>query len=76
VTVDGASASGQTIFFSLFSLFPPTFKNRPNGMRMDIATVGPIDLKSYKAFSVEFRRYKKLAHRSSDFLGETILFVI
>jgi hypothetical protein len=20
-------------------LFPPTFKNRPNGMRMDIATV-------------------------------------
>ncbi|KIJ30509.1 glycoside hydrolase family 51 protein, partial [Sphaerobolus stellatus SS14] len=37
VTVDGASASGQTIFFSLFSLFPPTFKNRANGMRMDIS---------------------------------------
>lgn len=38
VTVDGASASGQTIFFCLFSLFPPTFRNRPNGMREDIAT--------------------------------------
>ncbi|KAF8589136.1 glycoside hydrolase family 51 protein [Ramaria rubella] len=38
VTVDGASASSQTIFFTLFSLFPPTFKNRANGMRVDIAT--------------------------------------
>ncbi|KAF8508252.1 glycoside hydrolase [Hysterangium stoloniferum] len=37
VTIDGASSAGQTIFFSLFSLFPPTFRNRPNGMRMDIA---------------------------------------
>ena len=39
VTVDGAAASGQTINFAMFSLFPPTFKNRPNGMRADIATV-------------------------------------
>ncbi|KAJ7484526.1 glycoside hydrolase family 51 protein [Mycena latifolia] len=38
VTLDGASASGQTVHFALFSLFPPTFKNRPNGMRVDIAT--------------------------------------
>ncbi|KJA18790.1 glycoside hydrolase family 51 protein [Hypholoma sublateritium FD-334 SS-4] len=38
VTVDGAAASGQTINFAMFSLFPPTFKNRPNGMRVDIAT--------------------------------------
>ncbi|GJJ10558.1 hypothetical protein Clacol_004785 [Clathrus columnatus] len=38
VTVDGASHSGQSIFFALFSLFPPTFKDRPNGMRLDIAT--------------------------------------
>ncbi|KAL0058861.1 hypothetical protein AAF712_014442 [Marasmius tenuissimus] len=37
ITVDGAAASGQTIRFALFSLFPPTFKNRPNGMRQDIA---------------------------------------
>ncbi|KAJ7512579.1 alfa-L-arabinofuranosidase precursor [Mycena galericulata] len=38
VTLDGAAASGQTVNFALFSLFPPTFKNRPNGMRADIAT--------------------------------------
>ncbi|KAK0482509.1 arabinofuranosidase [Armillaria novae-zelandiae] len=38
VTVDGTAASGQTINFAMFSLFPPTFKNRSNGMRVDIAT--------------------------------------
>ncbi|KAJ7698743.1 alfa-L-arabinofuranosidase precursor [Mycena rosella] len=38
VTLDGAAASGQTVHFAIFSLFPPTFKNRPNGMRVDIAT--------------------------------------
>ncbi|KAJ7033209.1 alfa-L-arabinofuranosidase precursor [Mycena alexandri] len=38
VTLDGTAASGQTVNFALFSLFPPTFKNRPNGMRVDIAT--------------------------------------
>ncbi|PPQ90525.1 hypothetical protein CVT25_015815 [Psilocybe cyanescens] len=37
VTVDGGSAAGQTINFAMFSLFPPTFKNRQNGMRADIA---------------------------------------
>ncbi|KAJ8074293.1 hypothetical protein PM082_012603 [Marasmius tenuissimus] len=37
VTVDGRAAAGQTIRFALFSLFPPTFKDRPNGMRPDIA---------------------------------------
>ncbi|KAL0958307.1 hypothetical protein HGRIS_000452 [Hohenbuehelia grisea] len=36
VTVDGAAASGQTINFAMFSLFPPTFNNRPNGLRADI----------------------------------------
>ncbi|KAL5514182.1 hypothetical protein ACEPAG_2270 [Sanghuangporus baumii] len=37
LTVDGETASGETIFFSLFSLVPPTFNNRPNGMRVDLA---------------------------------------
>ncbi|KAK0486591.1 glycoside hydrolase superfamily [Armillaria novae-zelandiae] len=37
VTTDGAAASGLTINFAMFSLFPPTFNNRPNGMRADIA---------------------------------------
>ncbi|KAK7034673.1 hypothetical protein VNI00_012315 [Paramarasmius palmivorus] len=40
VSVDGAAAAGQTIHFALFSLFPPTFNNRPNGMRADIAEAG------------------------------------
>lgn len=39
LTVNGAEASGETIHFAMFSLFPPTFKNRPNGMRIDIAEV-------------------------------------
>lgn len=37
VTVDGASAAGKTIHFGMFSLFPPTFRGRPNGMRIDLA---------------------------------------
>ncbi|KAG2041110.1 glycoside hydrolase family 51 protein [Suillus americanus] len=37
VTVDDASAIGGTINFAMFSLFPPTFKGRANGLRMDIA---------------------------------------
>ncbi|KAL5498500.1 hypothetical protein ACEPAH_1853 [Sanghuangporus vaninii] len=37
LTVDRGAASGETIFFSLFSLFPPTFNNRPNGIRADLA---------------------------------------
>ena len=40
VTLDGASAASETVFFSLFSLFPPTFKNRANGIRLDLAEVG------------------------------------
>lgn len=37
VTVDGASAIGEKINFAMFSLVPPTFKGRANGLRMDIA---------------------------------------
>ncbi|KAG2032079.1 glycoside hydrolase family 51 protein [Suillus americanus] len=37
VTVDGSSAIGGKINFAMFSLFPPTFKGRANGLRMDIA---------------------------------------
>ncbi|KZT10497.1 glycoside hydrolase family 51 protein [Laetiporus sulphureus 93-53] len=37
VTVNGSEAAGETIHFAMFSLFPPTYKNRPNGMRVDIA---------------------------------------
>ncbi|KAK0209047.1 glycoside hydrolase [Desarmillaria ectypa] len=37
VVFDGSKATGQTIFFGLFSLFPPTFRGRENGMRVDLA---------------------------------------
>ncbi|CEL54294.1 hypothetical protein RSOLAG1IB_06942 [Rhizoctonia solani AG-1 IB] len=37
VTVDGARASGKSIYFGMFSLFPPTYKGRQNGMRIDLA---------------------------------------
>ncbi|KEP51093.1 alpha-L-arabinofuranosidase A [Rhizoctonia solani 123E] len=36
VVVDGANKSGQTIYFTLLSLFPPTWNDRPNGLRKDI----------------------------------------
>ncbi|MEN3305934.1 MAG: hypothetical protein V7603_2136, partial [Micromonosporaceae bacterium] len=37
VSLVGA-AGGQDVWLSEVSLFPPTFKNRPNGVRPDIAT--------------------------------------
>ncbi|KAL8838644.1 MAG: hypothetical protein Q9170_002052 [Blastenia crenularia] len=37
VTFDPTEVAGKTFYFSLVSLFPPTFKNRPNGMRVDLA---------------------------------------
>ncbi|KAG6911267.1 hypothetical protein DXG01_002105 [Tephrocybe rancida] len=37
VTVDGGAAAGKTIFFGMFSLFPPTYRGRENGMRIDLA---------------------------------------
>ena len=40
ITVNGNSAAaGESIHFAMLSLFPPTFKNRENGMRVDIAEV-------------------------------------
>jgi alpha-N-arabinofuranosidase len=37
VELDGARAAGKDVYFGMFTLFPPTFKNRPNGMRIDLA---------------------------------------
>lgn len=39
VSVNGATVAGQTIEFAMLSLFPPTFKNRANGMRIDLSQV-------------------------------------
>ena len=40
--LDGAEAAGETIHFAMISLFPPTYKGRENGMRIDIAEVSKI----------------------------------
>nr|BDS32887.1 GH51 alpha-L-arabinofuranosidase [Gloeophyllum trabeum] len=37
VEVNGPEAAGQTIYFGMFSLFPPTYLGRENGMRIDLA---------------------------------------
>ncbi|OCL10174.1 glycoside hydrolase family 51 protein [Glonium stellatum] len=37
ITMDASQVAGQTFYFDLISLFPETFKNRPNGLRKDIA---------------------------------------
>lgn len=39
VLVQPSGSTTTTVNFALFSLFPPTFKSRANGMRMDIAEV-------------------------------------
>lgn len=44
VTLDGAEAAGETVHFAMFSLFPPTYKGRENGMRIDIAEVSGTEM--------------------------------
>ncbi|KAF8600840.1 glycoside hydrolase [Ceratobasidium sp. AG-I] len=36
ITVDGVDKGGQVLYFALLSLFPPTWNDRPNGLRKDI----------------------------------------
>ncbi|ORX38263.1 glycoside hydrolase superfamily [Kockovaella imperatae] len=37
ITFDASQVAGQTFYLSLTSLFPETFKGRPNGLRKDLA---------------------------------------
>ncbi|USW55231.1 Putative alpha-L-arabinofuranosidase, glycoside hydrolase superfamily [Septoria linicola] len=37
VTFDAAGCAGEALDFNLISLFPPTYKGRKNGLRVDIA---------------------------------------
>ncbi|ODN05670.1 Alpha-L-arabinofuranosidase A [Orchesella cincta] len=37
ITANGPLTTNVSIFFNVISLFPPTFKNRPNGLRTDLA---------------------------------------
>jgi alpha-L-arabinofuranosidase len=45
VTLDPTTAKtgGETVYFALFSLFPPTFNDRPNGLRVDLAEASTHD---------------------------------
>ncbi len=36
LTFDASEVAGNTYYFNLLSLFPETFKNRPNGIRKDL----------------------------------------
>lgn len=47
--MDGSEVAGHTYYFSLFSLFPETFKGTENGLRRDIA----------EAFNGMFKRTKR-----------------
>lgn len=37
ITFDAAEVAGNTYYFSLLSLFPETYNDRPNGLRKDLA---------------------------------------
>lgn len=37
ITFDAKEAAGQAFYFDLVSLFPPTYRDRPNGLRKDLA---------------------------------------
>lgn len=50
ITFDAKEARGQTLYFDLISLFPETYKNRPNGLRKDLAE----DLASIKPRFLRF----------------------
>ncbi len=37
LTFDGSAAAGQSLYFNMISVFQQTFKNRYNGLRMDLS---------------------------------------
>jgi alpha-N-arabinofuranosidase len=81
VSVDGAAFAGQTIEFAMFSLMPPTFKNRPNGMRIDIAEVSTklymelfdINLPNPKTLAAAKPSFFRFPGGNSKFTNQTIL---
>ena len=66
ISVDGAEAAGETINFAMLSLFPPTFKDRPNGLRIDIAEVSSSRLTSFVELTANSSR-KTLAEMGPAF---------
>jgi alpha-N-arabinofuranosidase len=50
LTFDKSGVSGGSLDFNLISLFPPTYKNRANGLRVDLA-------EALKALNGKFLRF-------------------
>ncbi|EMC94664.1 glycoside hydrolase family 51 protein [Baudoinia panamericana UAMH 10762] len=50
ITMNAEELRGQTLYFDLISLFPETYKNRPNGLRKDLA-------ENFKAGNFRFLRF-------------------
>jgi len=50
ISFDGSKASGGALNFNFISLFPPTYKGTPNGMRVDLA-------EALAALSPSFNRF-------------------
>lgn len=49
ISFDAAGVAGSSLSFNLISLFPPTFNNRPNGLRIDL-------MEALKALNPSFLR--------------------
>jgi alpha-N-arabinofuranosidase len=64
LTFDKSGVSGGSLDFNLISLFPPTYKNRPNGLRRDIAEA----LKSLNPKFLRFPGGNNLEGNSAPYL--------
>ncbi|EGG09290.1 family 51 glycoside hydrolase [Melampsora larici-populina 98AG31] len=60
ITFVSDSTNDEVIHITLASLFPPTFKNRPNGVRIDLA-------EATAALKQTFFRWGGFNHRSDEF---------
>lgn len=53
ITFEPSGSSGGALDFNLISLFPPTYKNRKNGLRVDIAEaladMNPVRYENFKS---------------------------
>ncbi len=58
LTFDASKAEGGVLDFNLISLFPPTYKNRENGLRVDLANaladMNPVCTPSFHAAHSDF----------------------
>ena len=55
ITFDPKGTKGGSLDFNLISLFPPTYKNRKNGLRVDIAEALAEMNPHFRRFTVVYR---------------------